>query len=298
MPTGLGLDLAKTATTQSEGSIAGSVAQAAGFGQETDEITTLMLGPIDALRIPLDPTTRRLSTQATFHAGGKAFEVELKLDFSDYDADGDGGTEGCSGHTGALPICLRVWVAGERYLEGQIEAHPTQSTAGAGRFTLSKAEALPGGEAGMAVSMRYNHRTTDYRSTDLFWAMPSEDPSLGTWASIRHLFIEQNGAPAAAIKTINCTNIMPSLPDTTLRYLGRYREDGDLWFGSVEASGFFSQLGLKTFAPTCVDLTTGLQVEQKECSAAGVSFSDLSSVHVGTEQDVSFSAGFPASPTF
>ena len=99
---------------------------------------------------------------------------------------------------------------------------------------------------------------------------------------------EDNGSPLAGGK----------LRKGKLHYLGRYKEDGKLWFGSVEASGVLAQLGLQTFTATCVDLDTGLSVERKQCSDAGIDFSDISSVAIGTEKDVTFSAGFPASPPF
>jgi len=66
----------------------------------------------------------------------------------------------------------------------------------------------------------------------------------------------------------------------------------------VEASGFFAQLGLQAFTATCVDLDTGQSVERKQCTDAGIEFSDISYVAIGTEKDVALSVGFPASPPF
>jgi hypothetical protein len=299
MPGKLGLDLSKTATTMGAiGSVARSVAQAAGFSAELDQVRSIFVAPIDALKIPLSASTKTFSAKVTIGSGSKAIQLPIKVDFADFDADGDGKLDGCSGHTGVLPICLRVWIDGTRYLSGRLDRHPTQQSAGAGRFMAVKIPSLPGGEAGTTVSVIYDHHNPAQRSTESFWGSPSNDPQHGKWASIRHLRIEQQGATAGAQKTINLHDVMPALAGASLQYLGRYRQDGTLWFGSVKITGYFTQLGLKAFGATCVDLTSGQTVASTKCTAAGVDFSNISAVAAGTDLDVTLPAGFPVAPTF
>lgn len=299
MPEGLGLDLSKTAMTQGPiGSVARSVSQAAGISAELDQVVSMFLHPLEVMKIPLGAGHRTHAATVTIGAGAKASQYAVKVDFSDFDADGDGNKDGCSGHTGAVPICIRVWIEGERYLSARLDVLPTQELAGAGRFTAVKIPSLPGGEAGTTVSISYDHRRLDHRLTELYWGAPSEDPQLGKWATIRHLTIEQSGAPAAAQKTINLTDVMPSQPGSTLKYVGRYRDDGSLWFGAVNVTGVFTQLGLLAFGFSCVDLTSGQTVDKTQCESQGVAFTNIAHLPAGTDKELSLPAGFPGSPTF
>lgn len=299
LPANLGLNLAKTATTKgAAGTVAGSVSQAAGFSQELDQVLAIFAKPIDALQIPLSAGVKTHAAKITVGSGSKATQATIKLDFADFDADGDGKQDGCSGHTGALPVCLRVWIDGARYLAGRLDLHPGPQSAGVGRLMVVKVPSLPGGEAGMTVAVVYDHRKPDQRSTELFWGSPADDPKLGKWATIRHLRLAQLGPAATAVKTINMHDVMPSQAGAALQYLGRYREDGKLWYGTVQALGIFAQLGLKAFGLTCVDLTSGATVDPKQCNAAGVAFNNLAVVKAGTDADLTLPAGFPASPTF
>lgn len=299
MPNGLGLDLSKAATTKGAAkSVARSVSQAAGFSQELDQVVSMFLLPLEALKVPLSASTKTFSGAVTAGSGAKATQHKVKLDFGDFDADGDGTKDGCSGHTGALPICLRVWLDGQRYLAGRLDAHPTSKLAGAGRLTMVKVASLPGGEAGTAISVRYDHRKSDQRQTRSFWAVPADDPKLGQWATIRQLLVDQQGAPSTAQKTVNMTSVMPSQPGSRLQYLARYQQHKPLWYGTVVASGVFAQLGLAAFGYTCVDLTSGKTVDQAQCATQGVTFAGVAHVAAGADKDVAFPAGFAAAPTF
>ncbi|KAB2838913.1 hypothetical protein F9K50_08505, partial [bacterium] len=84
------------------------------------------LGPLADLQVPVSPAVRTFEGPMTFAPG---VVVAVKIDFSDFDLDGDGVMEGCTGCTcpigcapqaaecpaeapvGELrPICYRIWL--------------------------------------------------------------------------------------------------------------------------------------------------------------------------------------------
>jgi hypothetical protein len=85
----------------------------------------------------------------------------------------------------------------------------------------------------------------------------------------------------------------------TLRFIVRYRDDQDLWSGSMDAQGVFtSMLGLVSFPAVCVASTTGASVDAAQCQSIGIDAAAITSVDLAAASAVALPAAFPAQPTF
>ncbi|HEX5034803.1 MAG TPA: hypothetical protein VFW62_10005 [bacterium] len=148
------------------------------------------LGPLADLEIPVSPAVRTFEGQMTFEPG---LVVPVKIDFADFDLDGDGRPEGCTGCTCPIgcapevsecpletstanlrPICYRIWIrdTGQteftRFSAGRIDRYATrddpeteanEKNAGNGAFRLGVEATEPdGGSNPLAFGVRYAHR--------------------------------------------------------------------------------------------------------------------------------------------
>lgn len=125
---------------------------------------------IDIIEIPVGETVTSFSADINFpETASDELPVKLSgahhvdLNFADYDFDNDGINEGCSGHTAALPVCVRFWLDGEKYLawvfdeyaykEGDINAPNGVATIGKGRFKIM----IPQDKWGMSANFSVNY---------------------------------------------------------------------------------------------------------------------------------------------
>lgn len=277
-----------------------AISEGAGLAAESEQLLTFLLSPFQSLKIPVGSTTTQHQSSLTITngSGTKSVTLAAAVDLSDFDLDGDGNTEGCSGHSAALPICLRIWLDGERFLAARLDAFPSATSPGAGRMTVRKTSTMPGGEDGMGVTVIFDHTDPGNISSEMFWGVPSNEMGSEEIVAVRHVLLTRTGASSEAVCTLNLSDEMAVTGTNTLRYLVRYRVDQDLWSGTVEALGIFeSMLGIESFDDVCVDRTTGQQVAADQCTAAGVSVSGLTSVAIAGPDSVALPADFPAQPT-
>ena len=260
-----------------------AITEGPGLTAEMQDVVDGVLGAFHAVAIPASTTTTALDAEVGF---GET-KLAVHFDFADF------GGEGCSGHTAALPVCFRVWVSGERFMAGRFDALPTDASAGSGRLTLRKAAALPGGEQGTGITASWTQAGTD-RTLEIWWGVPSDDAK--TFVAFRHATVAAVGPDATATKTLNLFDELVSVPKpSSLRWVGRYREDQDLWTGLMEATGFFiDMLGLESFPAACASIATG--AEATGCDAAGLSIADVPSLTPAAAADVTLPEEFPAQP--
>lgn len=213
----------------------------------------------------------------------------------------------------AHPICLRVWIENEFQLMGYarlawvFDEPPRGDIVGQSRLKFFSVE---NDTDELTIAINFDHRDPVDVVTELYGLteLSKEDSVGGTRASI----VESQVGPAdTALKTLNANSVMkmwllpnePGIGDPDLErsfgYLGRYREDGDFWSGSLENELF--ELDLDFFQNQCAVISTGEAATDADC--ADVNGSDI---RVGTEpfaelptDDVFIiSPDFPETPTF
>ncbi|MCE9624126.1 MAG: hypothetical protein K8R69_01540 [Deltaproteobacteria bacterium] len=248
-----------------------------------NSITNAVLGPLSAFEIPTGTDVIAFSCAINENATLKT----LQIDFGDYDFDGDGTTEGCSGSTGALPICYRVWVGGERRTAGVFETEfPTPDQIGQGRFVAAQVDL--GTAQIKKARATYDHRNPLDKFTDFF--VPDDDSS-GSDVSglVPHAFARQEGPELTARKTVNFS-LGPLVNGIT-----QWREGRDYWLGTINEFVDVSP-NIETFSNQCAQISTQEGVNSNFCVAAGLNLDGLVFPSIGTLQDLEFPAGFPLVP--
>jgi hypothetical protein len=270
-----------------------------------------LLKPLHQLIIPVSPSVTSLQDVLLI---GESF-VEVKIDFSDFDEDGDGIREGCSGHTAALPICFRIWLDGKRHIEGVFDSFPTEDNAGSGRF-----RAIP--EFGefrklgpfLLAGSYDRHDPSTSKSADIFLGFtmdPLDSPptvpgSVSDLQETVHGALLQLGPDDSAVKQLNFSvDEKPSDADsaTQRKELGRWREGNDLFSGS-DKGPFAVGEPEQDFSAACAVITSGIVVNRQECLDAGIDVGVVGGdpdavdfVDFLTLSDV-IPSNFPESPTF
>lgn len=247
-----------------------------------------LLGPLHAITIPVSPSLHRM--EMVLLVGSKAYVA--RLDFADFDLNGDGVTEGCPGHTAGLPLCVRVWLddgtTEYRLLAARFDAFPTETNPGAGSLR-GKDLSFSGPGAPFQVAANYDHVDPENKFTDSFFtAVDVEtDPADHEIVFGIRAFASQLGPDASAVKTTNAV-------DDSGQGLGRWREDDDYWSGSFNEFPNASGEPTTSFANECAYIPSGEGVTVDFCDARGISVGDLPFVASPTETDVFF-YDFPAS---
>lgn len=315
------IDVSKTTSASASGSLAAFVAPGGRFSEEIvqgsdlatqgDAILGVFLNPLTDLKIPVDPSFSTFEGPVTFtNHVGETVALNAKIDFSDFDLDGDGVAEGCSGSTSPLPtgataprpVCYRIWVETEegaqRLMAGVFNQLSLGTNIGAGRYVVNTS-ALPTLFGGLSLSAMYDHRDPLKKATDLFLGYPG----MTGFALFAHIFITQQGPDESAIKTLIMSNTFvedPPLMDS-FRSVGRFKEGADFWSGTIQAKGAFTQEGLvESIADVCAQISTGNEVSRLDCVDLGIDVFGVTFVDFATENDVSLpsSANFPDLPIF
>jgi len=222
---------------------------------------------------------------------------DVKIDFSDFDYDGNGSKEGCSGHTAALPICMRIWFGGEPFMEAVFSDFPTESSPGAGRF---KAVVLgTGGDAGVRFAFNYNHSDPLNKNTESLLFVPPEDFA----KTYRRSQISEVGPEGVAKKSINFSDesFFDSTTPSTIKYIGRFLQDPDplqiFWSGSLDISPDLQTPTLTNVSDVCAQVATGNGVLEGTCQDIGIDTTGTSFIDFAKDADFAF-FDFPLNPTF
>ncbi len=255
-----------------------------------------LLNVIRDIEVPVgnDVTTFALTD---YDLWAKSVKIDFRIDI---DIDGDGVLEGCSGHTGALPVCALVWVNDQRFIAAVFDTYPyeTGTNPGRGRFKISVTQeqlssvldALVGVMDQETINLlrsvrfdtsyyavHYDHDDMLNRQTEVFRLMDGLDPVdiFGTTYAQSygvHLEARQVGEPASAQKLLNFRfdSVSTAESGETLgmffKYLGQYRGDQDFWSGSWDDQlNYYIPLSLETIFGSgenvCARISTGNAVE-------------------------------------
>jgi hypothetical protein len=321
-------DLSIDATTIGSPSSASNLAALVGSGgQFSDEISfaadfapfvelfaNSLLQPLPQIDIPVSTDTTTFAVTGLFSNPNKPedppLEYDIKIDFADFDFDGDGLTEGCSGNTAGLPICFRVWFSGEQQMAGLFTRFPTALNQGAGQFRAIvhvPAEKTTGGSPAQDgyVGVLYDDSVPPAKSTEIFLrevlagdAVNQKNPDAPDF----HLKTTQEGPDETARKSllVSAAGYSPAafrevtgVPND-LQYVGQWREDNDFWSGSASTHN----IDLQNFSDVCALISTGNPSNLLNCVDLNIDVADIPFLDFLTTDDVALPADFPKSPTF
>jgi len=226
----------------------------------TNARLSALLGPLSKILIPVDPNLHKMDEVVFIGTTGYI----ARLDFGDFDLDGVGGTEGCSGNTQGLPICVRVWaddgVHQTRLLAARFDNYPLPENPGSG--SLRGVDITFAGVTSFAnVAANYNHIDPTNKFTDSFFGLlieiPFPPPPTTSLIQPIRAFVSQLGPDDTALKTVNGNSIDTESGDFAKQF-GRWLEgaDKDFWIGSFQSSN-----PLEQFQDQCVRISTGEGVD-------------------------------------
>ncbi len=250
-----------------------------------------LLGPLSTILIPVDPNLHRL--ESIIFVGTKSYIA--RLDFGDFDLNGTGGTEGCSGNTAGLPICVRVWLDDGtteiRLLAARFDQYPLPENPGAGSL---RGEDLTFGPVGsiFRIAANYDHFDPLDKFTDSFFGGLIEAPPAPTEVFLPlRAFASQKGEDFSALKTSNGSQI-----DTTIgsfaQGFGRWLENDNFWIGSFQSND-----PPLTFTDQCVKISTGEEVSTTTfCQPLGLTTAGLGFLGFTTVDDLEFFDFPPLAP--
>ncbi len=258
----------------------------------------LILAPLEDLRIPVGEDVTRFVSSIEVPDFPVPRRLEVRLDFADFDYDGDGAREGCSGHTAALPVCLRMWSGGERFIAAVFDQFPSEVNRGAGRlkFLFNSQVSGGGGDTGVRFAFVYDHFDPEDLFTEIALFIPPESFALG----LRRAQISQVGPEGSAKKTINFSDKFDfgRPKPSTVRYVGSFRQDFDFWSGSLLVSEdlLASTPELSNFKGICAQISSGNGVLIGTCRDLGIDVKHVPFIDFVEERAFEF-FDFPATPT-
>lgn len=276
---------------------------AAGTIEETNRFLDLALLPASRTTIPVSASVFTFESDVTL---GEADEFEIpvtlnfKFDFGRFDLDGNGALEACSGCTCPVgcapdlavcpteapeselqPICIRIWVNGDRFMAGIFDRVPTEGHPESGRLRI----ALPrfGDLAGSPFEIVYDHRNPFDRLTDLsaFFQDPESPDDEGEFFANRRTIGRIEGPEETSKKSIQLTTAFISPPagfPGLLQFQSRYFTHLDFISLEVLADGLYGtneaeggQLGVVDITPPiCAQITTSHPVADILCADLGL----------------------------
>ncbi|HEX5036073.1 MAG TPA: hypothetical protein VFX30_02840 [bacterium] len=298
-----------------------------------EDVLEGLLSPFSLFEIPVDPAVTTFSGTITGD-GPDVLPESFKFDFADFDFDGDGSKEGCTGctcPTGCAPaatqcpsqapaadvkrVCFRIWIQRdpgfpfERVMAGFFDLLPIpddpatpadEENPGKGRFRTGVDR---GGER-FLVGVDYDHRNLDRpgdKKTDAFLLTEVTDEDGNAFTTTSHDLITEIDAAKTVQINFDASQSSDKPSENAVQlYSGRFRDDADFWSGSVVDTSSEAPLNLPT---TCARLSTGNGAPTADCDDLGIDASDLDvtkgqAIRKVEEADVVFPADFPALPAF
>lgn len=298
-PESVGVDVGKATSSSGTGAIKLLVTPGGTYSTEISlgpNVINLANNEIDKILKSLEDLDIPVSLRRTkFRDIIKAGEnlVALKIDFADYDFDSNGRKEGCSGNTGKLPICYRIWADNRRVLAGVFEGEfPSKANVGAGRFVGVPADTTF--EFTQVPRVIYDHRDPNHKSTEIFIVFPDEsDAGLGP---APHALVSQTGPDATAVKLVKVT-----IGNGDIRYLGRWQEgegpDFDLWSGTLLDPMDISP-DFDTIENVCASISSGNGEDRSLCKKLGIDIEGVGFIRPTRNLETLLPRDFPSSPTF
>ncbi len=298
-------------TVGAGGEYSDEIAAGPAVTKEVGGIFGMVLTVLSSIEMPVSESTTTF--EGTVVNPDDATSHPVKIDFADFDFNGDGVKEGCSGHTAALPVCVRLWIDGARSTAWVFDAYPFPATAesaaspGKSRFRMINYE-NPGNlfPIGYVNQQEFIAGAFDYRDPEdvslemMKWLQEEDSEGVVNEGGTR-IFITQTGPAATAIKTLNLHLRGQALQNGTVlielyaKYLGRYQEGQDYWSGSIDANVVE---GMANFENLCAVISTGnAAADQGICADLGISVAGIPYVEPAVQADVQL-YDFPETPTF
>jgi hypothetical protein len=274
---------------------------------------------LNGFNIPLDPGRTVFEADRTiFVSGGATRIATFKFDFADFDLEGDGETEGCTGSTcpvngasGACPsetevsrlrpVCLRVWLDDERFLAGVLDTLASTANAGIGDFIVSDISPVTGRGVTNALlphAVSYDHQDPNNKSTEVFRSIVNLDPA--QTESLAHGLVDEIRDGGRVQKTVNFDARAVSVsPPTSVQYLARFVEAEDFMGLHTLTTGFFDDF-LELTPPICAQISSATEAPQGECEDRGTDVNGIPFVDPATDVNLSLPppSVFPVNPTF
>ncbi|MBI2083931.1 MAG: hypothetical protein HYT76_10275 [Deltaproteobacteria bacterium] len=263
------------------------------------------LSLLSGLEIPVSSTTVNFSSTNEIERpeefGGGKVTATIKIDFADYDLDGDGEKEGCSGHTAKTPICFRLWWNDERFMAGLFEDFPTEENAGRGRFRISQSgdkDQVVGQD--LLMMAIYDHSDAEDKVSDLYGIGSTTGSGEDLPSNFEgHISLAQSGPDETAKKTIRMSSKFSGsgtqYPE--FHYIGSWKEDQDFWSGTILQTAV-EGLTADNFSNACAQISTANEVARSFCLDLGIDVEGLEFADLPVQDDLALPDDFPESPTF
>ena len=318
------------------GQFSEAIAQGPDQIRGTNDILDGFLDVFNEFKIPVSPTVRNFDGVRQ-DPDPTVFPGEIKFDFADFDFDGDGSLEACTGCTcpvgcnlASCPseapvadlkkVCFRIWIKRdldqpfERVMAGFFErlpvlddpATPTnEENHGKGRFRVGRNTpgTGPAQTSGLFLGAVYDHRDPAHPLNKFTETFAIDQGGLAFSANL-HALVDQValGAslnPQEVKKTVK-VSMASQESETSPVESSQYigRYREDLDFWS---GSFVSKAGesfLENINDVCARISTGNGVANDICIDAGIDTTQEDFLPPANFTDVLFPADFPELPTF
>ncbi len=277
------------------------IAAGADTADAVSDVIDEILAVFDEMEIPVGTEVTTFETDLAETINGIDTVLNVKIDFGDYDLDGDGQTEGCDGHTASTPICIRLWVDERRTLAAIFNAYPTVTNPGAGEIRLGlSANPNEVGGTDLMTTVIFDYLDDEDKSTEFLSIGETsglDEEDLPAFFSGR-ITIGQTGPDETAEKIINLTADLGEGEEeitASLGYVGQWLEDDDYWSGSTDA---MLDGATASFSNVCAQISTGNEADRDICLGLGIDVEGIDFVTAPAASDAAFPDNFPAAPTF
>jgi hypothetical protein len=218
-----------------------------------EEVLIPITEGLGAIEIPIDKNIQAFEGEVTFTQFSNLLLDTLfgtqgvKLDLRDYDWDDNGVSEGCSGHTAELPVCVRFWLNDKRFIAWVFEEYPIEgTTVGKGKFKILLDDIYG---IGWEVAIFYSQTvdTGESKGYEAFLKATINDPDCAhLWCQShdeikvvkQHMKVARDGPEEVALKSLDSNQLAEILlnnttPETiSVKATDRYVEGFDFWAGS------------------------------------------------------------------
>lgn len=253
-----------------------------------------LMDPYNQLVIPVGTNIHTFQGVSVVQGSGEANFVQIKVDFAPFDFDDDGVKEACSGHTAALPICMRIYADGVKQFAAVFTDFPTETNPGAGRLmglNITNSVFLFPKDSFLGINYDL-HDPSSGKSVEYLVRENPEHPS-GEELEF-HLSFDQVGEESVSLKTINF-NLAGEIG--AQQGVFRWKEDDEFWSGRIHTTAP-DESGLTDLDNQCVNLNSGDGLERSQCIGAGVDVGEIPFVSLPDETTLFLPEDFPESPPF
>jgi hypothetical protein len=279
---------------------------------------------LGAIEIPVDPNIQAFEGEVTFTQFSIFIEDSffgthnVKLDFRDFD------NQGCSGHTAALPICVRFWLDDRRFISWVFDEVPITTgevtTVGKGRFKIFLDD-LDGLTWEIAIAYDENLGAGESKVYDISMKGTNNGLSTIPWYGDslqvlrRRMKVSREGPEEVALKQFDTNQDAffeheDRSGTSIFKSVGRYIEGFDYWASSFYQNmvgSIFDEEAEQGAQDICARISLEAVVDSQECANVnGQNIRVLEDplypedghpfISAPTDADVAFPSDFSAAP--